>query len=198
MKVGYCGIDLAKETAWAQVISATDEMIGKPFVFERNMKGPKGPEKCLKSFAPFDQVVVGFESTATYGKVIVKFFKERGFEVIEINPIETSAQEKKRVRKIKTDPTNAYDIAVVTRKKWNTEPQYDQDPDLLLARKLVRLRKALKSSIVRYKLQIRHILDMVNPGLEKCFDDLWCKSGLAILKRYPTLSHLKKAGTGTW
>jgi transposase len=176
------------------VISATDEKIGKHFFFERNLKGPKGPEKCLKSFEPFDQVVVGFESTATYGKVLEKFFKERGFEAIEINPIETSAQEKKRVRKIKSDPTNAYDIAVVTRRKWNTESQFDQDPDLLLARKLVRLRKSLKSNISRHKLQIRGNLDLVNPGLEKCFDELWCKSGFAILKKYPTLGHLKKAG----
>jgi transposase len=194
MKIGYCGIDLAKEKAWGQVISATDEMIGKPFVFDRNMKGPKGPEKCLKRFEPFDLVVIGYESTSNYGKILDKFFKERGHKVIEINPIETQAQEKKRVRKIKTDPTNAYDIAQVTRKKWNTETQYDQDPDLLLARKLVRLRKSLKSNIVRYRLQIRQLLDLVNPGLEKCFDNLWCKSGMAILKKYPTMSHLKKAG----
>jgi transposase len=196
LKIGYCGIDLSKEKAWAQVISATDEVIGKPFVFERNMKGPKGPEKCIKTFEPFDQVVVGFESTANYGKVLGKFFEERGYKVIEINPIETSVQEKKRVRKIKSDPTNAYDIAVVTRRKWNTESQFDQDPDLLLARKLVRLKKALKSNISRYKLQIRQNLDLVNPGLEKCIEDLWCKSGLAILKKYPTLGHLKRAGIG--
>ncbi|HVJ49627.1 MAG TPA: transposase [Desulfitobacterium sp.] len=56
---------------------------------------------------------VVMEATGNYSKPIAAYFQDAGYKVIVLNPLQTHAEKKKSVRKVKTDPIDANRIAQV-------------------------------------------------------------------------------------
>jgi len=61
--------------------------------------------------------IVVMESTSHYHLILLQFFKEAGYEVIAVNPIQSGALKNINVRKVKNDKVDAYKIAMLYRLK---------------------------------------------------------------------------------
>jgi transposase len=98
----YVGVDVAKQTHYACVISHKNKILTQPFAFENNIEGFNKFISKFKKF-PKNDVIVGLESTGVYGENLMAFLSGQGYQIALINPIETAGARKKRIRNAKTD-----------------------------------------------------------------------------------------------
>lgn len=99
------------------------------------------------------------------------------------------------IREIKTDAMDALLIAETIRfgrYKSSSVPQ----ENLLALRELCRNRFYLMDLASDLKRKITALLDQVFPEFETQFDSIFCKTGLAVLKNYPTPEKLARAQPG--
>ncbi|WP_432667147.1 transposase [Wukongibacter baidiensis] len=69
----YVGVDIAKKTHFASVISSDDEILAEPFEFSNDDDGFHKLTSCLNSFEK-DNLIIGLRSTAHYGNNLVFFY----------------------------------------------------------------------------------------------------------------------------
>ena len=99
------------------------------------------------------------------------------------------------IRETKTDAVDAQLIADVVRFGRVRSSSVPQE-ELLALRELCRNRFYLMDLASDLKRKITALLDQVFPEFETQFDSIFCKSGLAVLRRYPTPERLAKAQLG--
>ena len=68
----YVGIDIAKNTHWASVMSSDGEVICEPFSFSNDNSGFQKFISKLESLDK-EKILIGLESTAHYGENIISF-----------------------------------------------------------------------------------------------------------------------------
>jgi len=129
--------------------------------------------------------VIVMESTSHYHLILLQFFKEAGYEVIVVNPIQSGALKNINVRKVKNDKVDAYKIAMLYRLKVLRTSQVPVD-SLRGLRLLCRQRSELMGDVTRYKNRLTAYLDQVFPGYDKVFSDVGGASSRAVLKECPT------------
>ena len=94
--------------------------------------------------------ILVMESTSHYHLILYQFFSEAGFEVIVVNPLQSSPMKNFEIRKRKTDKVDAYKLAMLYRVRVLRSSQIPQDAVRGL-RLLCRQRSELISDITRYK-----------------------------------------------
>jgi len=129
--------------------------------------------------------VIVMESTSHYHLILFQFFREAGYEVIVVNPIQSGALKNINVRKVKNDKVDAYKIAMLYRLKVLRTSQVPVD-SLRGLRLLCRQRSELMGDVTRYKNRLTAYLDQVFPGYDKVFSDVGGASSRAVLKECPT------------
>ena len=103
-------IDIAKSKSCAAAFLDYDVPYLKPFSFNHSLDGIHVVLQVLHDLHLNTGIKpdIVLEATGNYSKPISSFFFHAGFNVIILNPLLTHQQKNKSIRKIKTDPVDAY------------------------------------------------------------------------------------------
>ena len=180
----YVGIDIAKTNHYASIVDySTGEVIENPFLVTNNKQGFNLLYSKLKDFNK-DSVLIGLESTAHYGNNLIFYFHEKQFNLGIINPIQTAALRKTRIRKVKNDKVDSMLICeALSLGYYNLLSDYDIK--LLEIKSLCRFHKDLKEKASEAKIQLKTYVDQLFPELNSFFkDNLDLKTAHELLKRF--------------
>ena len=187
------GIDVAKRSHEVTVITSDDQVVIKAFSINNNCNGYNRMLSKIKTLTCIkSQVVFAMESTAHYWLALYARLRKDGYTVVVLNPIQTSAMREMFIRKAKTDTRDSFIIAELIRFGRYSSSNIPQDK-LLALKELCRNRSYLIDLASDLKRKIIALLDRVFPEFETQFDSVFCKTAIAVLKKYPTPQKLSNA-----
>lgn len=186
----FVGIDVSKLKHDIAIVDDQKQLVGKPFVISDDAAGYHDLLQRLDQLIQQHQVqqfYIGLEATGDYWKNIYYFLKRQrqSFVVTVINPVQTSAHAKTELRRAKTDPVNASDIAIYMAEK---KPQASVDRAPILDnikdidRQIYQLNKQQTMTVNKLRIE----LTKVAPEIEKHLSSLQGKQLLALLAECPT------------
>lgn len=188
----YVGIDIAKTNHYASIVNySTGEVIESPFLVTNNKQGFDLLYSKIKDFNK-DKILIGLESTAHYGNNLIFYFHEKQFKLGIINPIQTAALRKSRVRKVKNDKVDSMLICeALSLGYYNLLSNYYIE--LLEIKSLCRFRKELKDKSSNAKIQLKTYVDQLFPELNNFFkDNIDIKTVHELLKLYQSPLDISK------
>ena len=190
------GIDIAKRSHMVRVIDSEGQTVYKPFPIRNNCSGCNALlERLRKLTNQKSDFIFAMESTAHYWLALYTRLRKEGYRVVVLNPIQTDAMRDMLMQEAKTDEIDTLIIAETIRfgrYKASSVPQ----EKLLALRELCRNRFYLIDMTSDLKRKITALLDQLFPEFETQFDSIFCKSGLAVLRNYPTPERLARAQLG--
>lgn len=179
----YVGIDIAKQSHVAAILSSDGEVLVEPFSFTNDFDG-FNRLACKLSPYQVDSILIGLESTSHYGDNLVHFLFHKSYRVCVINPIQTASLRKNRIRKTKTDKIDSIIIAkalMIDTYRCVTE----KDIDTLTLKQLCRARKNLMKSRSRCKIQLVAYMDRLFPEFQYFFSSgIHINTSYALLKAH--------------
>lgn len=192
----FVGIDISKFKHDIAVMDDNKKLVAKPFVITENADGYSYLLERLNQLKLKHQaggIYLGMESTGDYGKNLCHFLKKQpGFIVVVINPVKTKAFAQSELRRAKTDPGNAKDIALFLIEKkppasCERPPLMDNIKDLTM--QIYALKKQQTMSINRLRVE----LGKVAPEIESHFRKITGKQLMAVLNHLPTAEAITQA-----
>lgn len=186
----YIGIDIAKYSHFASVVSSDGEVIVKPFSFQNSREGFM---KLVEEIENFQDCLIGLESTGHYAENLIYFLYERNYKIALINPIQTDSLRDSNIRKTKTDKLDTKLIVECLMLKKYSLVNF-QDINIIKLRRLSRFRMELIQQQTRIKTQLTGCLDIVFPELS-CFfkGNLHLKTSYALLEKYSSAKAIRSA-----
>ena len=186
----YIGIDIAKYSHFASVVSSDGEVIIKPFPFQNSREGFM---KLIEEIENFHDCLIGLESTGHYAENLIYFLYERNYKIALINPIQTDSLRDSNIRKTKTDKLDTKLIVECLMLKKYSLVNY-QDINIIKLRRLSRFRMELIQQQTRIKTQLTGCLDVVFPELSSFFKgNLHLKTSYALLEKYSSAKTIRSA-----
>ena len=190
------GIDIAKRTHMVSVMTSEGQIICKPFSIRNTCSGYNLLLERLRRISNHkSEFILAMESTAHYWLPLYIRLRRENWQVLVLNPLQTHAVREMLIRETKTDAVDAQLIADLVRFGRVRSGNVPQE-ELLALRELCRNRFYIMDLVSDLKRKITALLDQVFPEFEALFDSAFCKSGLAVLRRYPTPERLAKAQLG--
>lgn len=172
---GFCiSLDVSKGSSFYQGFKGIDEPITKPKKIEHNLEGFKEllklKEKIRKEYD--SDCIVVFESTGVYHRSLQTFLDEHEFKYTIISPLLSAKVRKSDIRGTKTDIKDCQSIAKVFYLK---ELRIYSKIDEIYAdlKEKSRYYDFLMDEMKRWKIEFRRLLDIIYPGLDKLYDDLY-------------------------
>lgn len=133
--------------------------------------------------------VVVLESTGHYHLGIVAVLQKKGYEVITLNPLIPQRARKSKLRKVKTDAEDAKHLAeLFYKEELQAAPPRPVEQDEL--RFLSRQHEMISHTYVQAQLNFQSILDQLFPLYSTIFGQLFSKTALEVLRKYPTPEHV--------
>lgn len=193
----FVGIDVSKLKHDIAFMNHSKQLIGQPFVIKDNLAGYQHLLTKLKAAASkqkTQQIKIGLEATSDYWKNIYYFLNKQSekFHLTVINPVQTCNWAKTELRRAKTDPLDAKDIALFMVEK-NPAPSLTTEPILDIIKDMDRQIYAIQKQQTVSKNRLRLELTKVAPELEKATANLNAKRILAVLKDFPTAQDINNA-----
>jgi transposase len=189
---GVVGIDVSKDKFDAYCMDIEGE---KGFSLSCSMDRA-GFEKFasrLESLSiPPDSLLIGMESTACYHVNLFSFLLAAGYTAVVINPLLISNFVKMQLRKTKTDKKDALVIAQFLWMHRDSLSQAVISPHVSDLRDLSRQRESLLNQMTALKCDMKRILAMTFPELEKR-TGVFTKSILQLLSRFPSARAIVQA-----
>ena len=186
----YIGIDIAKYSHFASVVSSDGEVIVKPFSFQNSREGFM---KLVEEIENFQDCLIGLESTGHYAENLIYFLYERNYNIALINPIQTDSLRDSNIRKTKTDKLDTKLIVECLMLKKYSLVNF-QDINVIKLRRLSRFRMELIQQQTRIKTQLTGCLDIVFPELLSFFKgNLHLKTSYALLEKYSSAKAIRSA-----
>jgi transposase len=193
----FVGIDVSKNKHDVAVLNCEKKNALKSFVIQDNFKGYNELLSKLhfleEKYQP-QTFLIGMEATGDYWKNLYHFLlnQKNGYHVTVINPFQTRAFAKGELRRAKTDPVDAKDIAQFMIEKSPTptpkiSPELDSIKDL--DRQIYAINKQKTMTINRLRLELLKNA----PEIEKAFRNLGGRQILALLAQFPTAQDINKA-----
>lgn len=180
------GIDVSKRFSDLCVLSPNNTILVREKIYHDLTSMDRALKILQKVESEYGcKPILVMESTSHYHLILYQFFSEAGFEVIVVNPLQSSSMKNFEIRKRKTDKVDAYKLAMLYRVRVLRSSQIPQDTVRGL-RLLCRQRSELISDITRYKNRLTAILDQIFPGYDKVFSDVGGVSSRAVLRKFPT------------
>lgn len=196
---GLCiSLDVSKGSSFFQGFASIDDPVGKAKKIEHNEEGfsqlLKLKEKMEKEYQK--EVTFILEATGVYHKTLQTYLDNNECKYIIISPLLSAKVRKSDIRSTKTDKKDCTSIAnVFYLKKLNlydkTEKIYD---DL---REKSRYYDFLVNEMKRWKIEFRRLLDIIYPGFDKLYDDLYSEYVMEVLKQYHHPDEIKKRRVDT-
>lgn len=192
----FVGIDVSKLKHDVAVMNENKELVFKTFVIQENYAGYSylvDRLNQLKMKYQTSSFYIGMEATADYWKNLFHFFKNQpDCIVVVINPVRTRAFAKTELRRAKTDPVNAKDIALYLVEK-RPQPSYYRPPILDHIKDLNTQIYALRKQQTMATNRLRLELAKVAPEIERNFRYIQGKQILAVLNHFPTAEAIAQA-----
>lgn len=189
---GFLGIDVSKDKFDAYCIDIDGE---KHFYLSCPMDRT-GFEKLVSRLGslsiPQENLLIGMESTACYHMNLFSFLLAGGYTAVIINPLLISNFVKMQLRKTKTDKKDALVIAQFLLTHMDTLAQASIAPHVSDLRDLSRQRESLLSQMTALKCDMKRILTMTFPELEK-LTGVFTKSILHLVSRFPSAHAISQA-----
>lgn len=173
----YVGIDIGKETHEASVIDEQGTLQGRSIRFTNTMVDYQG----FLAWLPKHPVKMAMEATGHYWLPLYDFLKSKDFEITVLNPLQTEAHRRSKIRKTKTDKRDSLIIADLLRTRA-VSPSYIPDEWIHQIREITRFRFNLIDTVSDLKRQILCVLDKVFPEFESLFSSVFLKSARALLR----------------
>jgi len=192
----FIGIDVSKFKHDVAIMTEFKQLLRPPFVIGNDKHGFRSLLNICKQLRQkygVEKFYVGMEATSDYWKNLYYFLKTQSqFSVTVINPLQTKAFAQSNLRRAKTDPINAQDIALfmVERRppaSVDRAPEYEIIKDI--DRQIYHLKK--QQTMVVNKLRLE--LTKVAPELEAATKSIATKQMLALLVHYPTAEAIATA-----
>jgi transposase len=190
----YVGIDIAKRSHVACVLSEDNTVMIKPFEFVSNQSGFHKLLMHLQSLScDLSDVIIGMEATGSLFENLYRYLKEFTYRVVLLNPYQTSKfREMDTMKKVKNDNIDSIMIAALI-KSGRFSEGYVSDEQLQSLRELYRHKASLDDQIKALKRQTGTLLAVVFPELEEIITDPFNVTGLMLLEKYPTAKHYEYA-----
>lgn len=192
------GIDVGKYEALCLIADHRGEIVGDALTFPLTEPGVRGLEQQLAAAFTSREAVslrIGVETAGHYHRTVVARLMMAGHDVVELNPAHVKAvRAQQGSRRLKTDRRDAAAIVDLVISGSGRPPQ--QRADALVEqvvwagvrRRRVRARTALTN-------QLLGTLDLVFPGMDGCFDDLFAtKVGPVLLHELADPDRLHRLG----
>lgn len=180
-------IDVSKSSSYANGFINFNKPYSKPISFDHTPDGLASASNYLLELeiASGTKPYIVLEATGNYSKPIVQYFQQLGYKVIVLNPLQTSAQKRKNVRKVKTDPIDTYRIAQVY---YTSNNQTYRTPDTFIEELKILCRQwdEFTNTNTQILLRFRSLLQLVFPKYDTVFDHISCDSSLRVLSNVPT------------
>jgi transposase len=189
---GFLGIDVSKDTFDACCIDMNGE---KQFHLSCSMDR-SGFEKLasrLETVAISPEcLLIGMESTACYHMNLFSFLLAGGYTAVVINPLLIANFVKLQLRKTKTDKKDALVIAQYLLMHRDAVAPAGIAPHIADLRDLSRQRESLLTQITALKCDMKRLLTMTFPELEK-LTGVFTKSILQLVRRFPSAHAIAQA-----
>lgn len=187
------GIDIAKRSHEAVIITEDGQTVRKAFNFRNNCTGYNLLlEQVRKLTLVKSQIVFAMESTAHYWLALYAKLSKDGYTVMVLNPIQSHSLRELYIRKAKTDTKDSLVIADLVRFGRCKASNVPQDKILAL-RELCRSRAYLIDMAADLKRKLIALLDRIFPEYESLFDPVFGKASIAVLRKYPIPQKVKNA-----
>lgn len=192
------GIDVGKNFSEMCILSPSNEICHRIKIYHDSLDSIKKAiellQKTEKDFAI--RPVVVLESTGHYHKILFHYLSDSGFEVSIINPIQSDCIKNIGIRKVKNDKFDAHKIALLYRFSFiKTTVVPDDVIDCL--KSLCRQYYKLGDELTTYKNRLIGIIDQVMLNFTDVFQNVYSKTALAALDRYPSPKQILKANKKT-
>lgn len=186
----FVGIDIAKNTHWASILSSDGEIISEPFSFSNDTIGFQKLISKLDSLQK-EKILIGLESTAHYGENIISYLFSLGFSIGLINPIQTANLRKSNIRKTKNDKVDTK-IIIKALTLNNYSLITSRDINNLKLKGLCRSRRNLVTMRSKAKIQLVSYMDQLFPELAQFFKgNLHLNVSYQLLKEYSSPKDIK-------
>lgn len=180
-------IDVSKSSSYVVGFIDFNKPYSKPTSFANTPEGLSCAYKYLLEIEAnsMSKPQVVLEATGNYSKLLVQYFQQLGYKVVILNPLQTSVQKRKNVRKVKTDPVDTYRIAQVYYTSVN-EPYKAPNASMEELKILCRQWDEFTSTNTQIQLRFRSLLQLVFPKYDTVFDHISCATSLRVLSNLPT------------
>lgn len=192
----FVGIDIAKARHEVAVVDDRGELQRKPFSIPNSGEGFDQLRQCLSALASPQEIRIALEATGPYGWPLQYRLRAGGFDVVVVNPLQTAAFAKTRIRRTKTDAIDAVGIAQGLR-VGIFSAAIIPDEQALRLRELTRYRHAVIALLGRFRNLLGSRVYRVFPEFAESFDSLWAPTPLGLLEKYPVPSDLLAVSSAT-
>lgn len=192
----FVGIDVSKLKHDVVIVNEHKKVIHKPLVIPESREGYHhllAKLDGLKHKHGTETFYFGMEATGDYWKNLYHFLTQQSpaFVTTVLNPIQTRAFAQTELRRAKTDPINAKDIALFMAEK-RPKPFVTRGPIFEAIKDLDRQIYQIKKQQTMMKNKLRLELAKVAPEIEQAFKQLGGSQVLALLEKFPTAEALAK------
>ena len=192
------GIDVGKNFSEMCILSPNNEIYHRIKIYHDSIDSIQKAigllQKAEKDFAI--RPVVVLESTGHYHKILFHYLSDSGFEVSIINPIQFDSIKNIGIRKVKNDKFDAHKIALLYRFSFIKTTAVPNDVIDCL-KSLCRQYYKLGDELTTYKNRLIGIIDQVMLNFTEVFQNVYSKTALAVLYRYPSPNQILKANKKT-
>lgn len=178
-------IDVSKSSSFATGFLSYNKPYSKPFDFPHTPDGMKSALHCLKELQndSNSKPDIVLEATGNFYKPVTQYFIDLGYSVYVLNPLQTSMEKRKSIRKIKTDPVDTYRIAQVYYTN-DLKPFKEQSHDTQELRSLCRQWDGFNTLNTETQLRFRSMLILVFPKYDSVFNHLCNPTSLRIISSF--------------
>jgi transposase len=165
------GIDIGKRKHAATALSPHGEVIAQLAAFPNTRQGVEQLEKELlrKAGGP-GKVLVGMEATGHYWMCLYHELNRRGYDCVVLNPLQTNARSRARIRKTRNDKIDSETIARLIL-SGEARATRVPDPEITELRLLVRHRHRLLRAAGSMERYAHTLVDRIFPE----YADVFCK-----------------------
>lgn len=180
------GIDVSKRFSDMCILSPDNTVFAREKIYHDQTSMERAAEILKNAESEYGcEPVLVMESTSHYHLILHQYFSGLGYEVIVVNPLQSSSMKDFEIRKRKTDTVDAYKLAMLYRTRTLRPSQVPQDAIRAL-RLLCRERSELLKDVTRYKNRLTALLDQIFPGYDQISSDLGGITSRAVLSVFPT------------
>lgn len=189
----YVGIDIAKNFHVACILNQEDKVVKSSLKFNNDEDGFEHIFLTLTSIDEINNFTIGMEATGIFFENIYLYLKEKGFNVVLLNPYQTNRfREMDTMKKVKNDNIDALMIAALI-KSGRYSKAYVSEDTYQGIKSLHRHKVSLQDELKKHKRQVSTLLAVVFPEMEQVIRDPFNVTGLLLLEKYPTAKHYAHA-----
>jgi transposase len=185
----FCGIDVAKHS-FSVAIKNGNCMVEEK-TFEMDAEGFKGLESIIQSFQ--QQLLIGMEFTGIYHTNLFHFLRKRGYNTKVVNPYRVFQFFKFSSNKpTKTDRKDAKTICdyLAFEHKNRDKISKEKHDERETLRYVIREKESITSEIAKTKTEIKRIVCVVFPEIERRAS-IFSKRMLCLLLKFPSAASIR-------